>query len=196
MPRCKSWVSQRRIVVDWQPSSACPTAAADMYIACQTGVLVHDDYCQQPVLQLIRGRLHSAAQLLDSCCWVSHTHTPWRKRPAELSSQSNNRQRHLNEYFKAASDSTILPFHYACKVLLPFKTKSQDAFVYCSVFYIYHFLCAWYSLPAARKGIFFKNIQFTSPKEIFFCCGILMKRKLESKTYSACIEKPVLYNTL
>ena len=30
VPRCKSWVSQRRIVVDWQPSSACPTAAADM----------------------------------------------------------------------------------------------------------------------------------------------------------------------
>ena len=30
VPRCKSWVSQRRIVVDWQPSSACPTPAADM----------------------------------------------------------------------------------------------------------------------------------------------------------------------
>ena len=48
----------------------------------------------------------------------AESHTPWRKRLAELSSQSNNRQRHLNEYFKATSDSTILPFQYACKVLL------------------------------------------------------------------------------
>ena len=30
VPRCQSWVSQRRIEVDWQLSSACPTPAADM----------------------------------------------------------------------------------------------------------------------------------------------------------------------
>ena len=30
VPRCKSWVSQQQIVVDYQPSSAYPTPAADM----------------------------------------------------------------------------------------------------------------------------------------------------------------------
>ena len=171
----------------------CLPHCSSWYVGCQTGVLVHEDYCQQPVLQLIRGRLHSAAQLLRLL--LSHnTHRDERDSLSWVHNQTID-----NDIWTNISKLPLIQPYYLSNTHAKFCYPSKPSLrmllciALCFIFIISSVLdtlCPQQEREYSLKYTAYRSIKITC------CCGIFMKRKLESATNSSCDENPVLYDTL